>query len=400
MKSKLNLIVGVTGGVAAYKAAQLVSLCKKDGFEVKVIMTKTAEEFIKPLTFESILNDTVYRYNSVDVDQPMLHIDLARWADLILVAPATAEIISKIAHGRANDLLSTTILASNSLLAVAPSMNKNMWENKITQENINVLNKNKIAILGPDHGRQACGDVGYGRMLEPEQIFYAVQELLSKKEGLFKGKKVIITAGATKEMIDPIRFISNESSGQMGCEIADAFHEQGAEVILIKGVSKFSTRNNLCEIEATSAEQMLRSIENNIDGSDIFISTAAVVDFIPESKEKNKIKKEHQDKIQIDFKKNIDILKTISNKYSLFTIGFAAETENLEKNAMKKLISKNLNIIAANKVGENLGIDSDENEIILFWGKNNNLKLEKKKKQFLAIEFVEKIFNIMKSEAC
>ena len=201
-------------------------------------------------------------------------------------------------------------------------------------------------------------------------------------------------------MIDPIRFISNESSGQMGCEIADAFHEQGAEVILIKGVSKFSTRNNVCEIEATSAEQMLRSIENNIDGSDIFISTAAVVDFIPESKEKNKIKKEHQDKIQIDFKKNIDILKTISNKYSLFTIGFAAETENLEKNAMKKLISKNLNIIAANKVGENLGIDSDENEIILFWGKNNNLKLEKKKKQFLAIEFVEKIFNIMKSEAC
>ena len=150
----------MTGGVAAYKAAQLVSLCKKDGFEVKVIMTKTAEEFIKPLTFESILNDTVYRYNSVDVDQPMLHIDLARWADLILVAPATAEIISKIAHGRANDLLSTTILASNSLLAVAPSMNKNMWENKITQENINVLNKNKITILGPDHGKQACGDVG------------------------------------------------------------------------------------------------------------------------------------------------------------------------------------------------------------------------------------------------
>ena len=392
MSDKKKIILGITGGIAAYKAAEIARLFTKQDFEVQVIMTRTAEDFITPLTFETLTGRKVYKYNSIDEEKPMLHIDLAKWADLILVAPTTAEFLAKILHGRADDLLSTTLLAHDKKVVIAPSMNKNMWENSATQENCRQLKSRGIIFSGPEHGDQACGDIGSGRMREPKDIFEDINSLEKRKKKLFKNKKVVITAGPTEEAIDPVRYISNRSSGMMGCEIANAFHAQGAKVIIVKGPCKYSQNNEIESINVKTASEMLMSVEKNITNCDIFVSVAAVSDFIAKKLSSKKIKSEDIPKLELE--KNIDIIKKISENYKVFSIGFAAETSELKENALKKLKEKKLSVIAANKVSFTEGIDVETNSITLFWGDGKEKTLSIKNKKDLAIEFVEEISNI------
>tara|TARA_Y100000748_G_scaffold302515_1_gene304920 strand:+ start:689 stop:1888 length:1200 start_codon:yes stop_codon:yes gene_type:complete len=392
MSDKKKIILGITGGIAAYKAAEIARLLTKQDFEVQVIMTRTAEDFITTLTFETLTGRKVYKYNSIDEEKPMLHIDLAKWADLILVAPTTAEFLAKILHGRADDLLSTTLLAHDKKVVIAPSMNKNMWENSATQENCRQLKSRGIIFSGPEHGDQACGDIGSGRMREPKDIVEDINSLEKRKKKLFKNKKVVITAGPTEEAIDPVRYISNRSSGMMGCEIANAFHAQGAKVIIVKGPCKYSQNNEIESINVKTASEMLMSVEKNITNCDIFVSVAAVSDFIAKKLSSKKIKSEDIPKLELE--KNIDIIKKISENYKVFSIGFAAETSELKENALKKLKEKKLSVIAANKVSFTEGIDAETNSITLFWGDGKEKTLSLKNKKDLAIEFVEEISNI------
>ena len=392
MSDKKKIILGITGGIAAYKAAEIARLLTKQDFEVQVIMTRTAEDFITTLTFETLTGRKVYKYNSMDEEKPMLHIDLAKWADLILVAPTTAEFLAKILHGRADDLLSTTLLAHDKKVVIAPSMNKNMWENSATQENCRKLKSRGIIFSGPEHGDQACGDMGSGRMREPKDIVNDINSLEKRKKKLFKNKKVVITAGPTEEAIDPVRYISNRSSGMMGCEIANAFHAQGAKVIIVKGPCKYSQNNEIESINVKTASEMLMSVEKNITNCDIFVSVAAVSDFIAKKLSSKKIKSEDIPKLELE--KNIDIIKKISENYKVFSIGFAAETSELKENALKKLKEKKLSVIAANKVSFTEGIDAETNSITLFWGDGKEKTLSLKNKKDLAIEFVEEISNI------
>ena len=392
MSQKIKILLGVTGGIAAYKSAEIARLLIKSNFDVKVVMTRTAEDFITPLTFETLTNSKVYQYNTVEKENPMLHIDLARWSDIILVAPATAEFLSKILHGRADDMLTTTCLAFDKKIILAPSMNKNMWENKATQENYKSLKKRGIIFSGPEFGTQACGDIGSGRMKEPENILEDLKDLVKKKSRLFKGKKVLITAGPTVEYIDPVRYLSNRSSGMMGCEIANAFHNQGAEVILVKGPCTYKEQDEINSVEVKSAKDMLLSVENNILDCDIFVSVAAVSDFTVKKLSEEKIKSNKD--LTLELTKNIDILKIISEKYNMFSVGFAAETDELKKNALKKLRDKKISVIAANKVSFSDGIDNENNSITLYWGEGLEKILKLKNKKDLAIEFVEEISNI------
>ena len=392
MSDKKKIILGITGGIAAYKAAEIARLLTKQDCEVQVIMTRTAEDFITPLTFETLTGRKVYKYNSIDKEKPMLHIDLAKWADLILVAPTTAEFLAKILHGRADDLLSTTLLAHDKKVVIAPSMNKNMWENSATQENCRQLKSRGIIFSGPEHGDQACGDIGSGRMREPKDIVKDINSLEKRKKKLFKNKKVVVTAGPTEEAIDPVRYISNRSSGMMGCEIANAFHAQGAKVIIVKGPCKYSQNNEIESINVKTASEMLMSVEKNITDCDIFVSVAAVSDFIAKKLSSKKIKSEDISKLELE--KNVDIIKKISENYKVFSIGFAAETSELKENALKKLKEKKLSVIAANKVSFTEGIDAETNSITLFWGDGKEKTLSLKNKKDIAIEFVEEISNI------
>jgi phosphopantothenoylcysteine decarboxylase/phosphopantothenate--cysteine ligase len=392
MSKKIKILLGVTGGIAAYKSAEIARLLIKKNYLVKVVMTRTAEDFITPLTFETLTNEKVYPYNAVEKDYPMLHIDLARWADIILIAPTTAEFLSKILHGRADDMLSTICLAYDKKLVLAPSMNKNMWANKATQENYKILKKRGVFFSGPEYGSQACGDVGSGRMKEPVDIIEDIELLTKKKSKLFKDKKIIITAGPTIEYIDPVRYLSNRSSGMMGCEIANAFHNNGAKVILVKGPCNYMQKEGIEAIDVVSAKEMLSAVEDNILDCDIFISVAAVSDFIAKNLNNDKIKS-NQD-INLDLIKNVDILQTISENYDVFTIGFAAETSELKNNALKKLKNKKISVVAANKVSFTEGIDSNNNSITLFWGEGMEKILNLKNKKDLAVEFVEEISNI------
>lgn len=392
MSDKKKIILGITGGIAAYKAAEIARLLTKQDCEVQVIMTRTAEDFITPLTFETLTGRKVYKYNSIDKEKPMLHIDLAKWADLILVAPTTAEFLAKILHGRADDLLSTTLLAHDKKVVIAPSMNKNMWENSATQENCRQLKSRGIIFSGPEHGDQACGDIGSGRMREPKDIVKDINFLEKRKKKLFKNKKVVVTAGPTEEAIDPVRYISNRSSGMMGCEIANAFHAQGAKVIIVKGPCKYSQNNEIESINVKTASEMLMSVEKNITNCDIFVSVAAVSDFTAKKLSSKKIKSEDISKLELE--KNVDIIKKISENYKVFSIGFAAETSELKENALKKLKEKKLSVIAANKVSFTEGIDAETNSITLFWGDGKEKTLSLKNKKDLAIEFVEEISNI------
>ena len=392
MSEEIKILLGVTGGIAAYKAAEITRLLVKQKYQVKVVMTRTAEDFITPLTFETLTGEKVYQYNTVDKESPMLHINLARWADIILVAPTTAEFIAKVTHGRADDMLTTTCLAYDKKIILAPSMNKNMWANKATQENCKILKERGVVFSGPEYGSQACGDIGSGRMKEPKDIVEDVNNLTKKKSRLFQNKKIIITAGPTIENIDPVRYLSNRSSGMMGCEIANAFHDHGANVILIKGPCNYMQKEDIRSIDVKSAKEMLFEVEKNIIGCDIFVSVAAVSDFTAKNLTNNKIKSDEP--LNLELIKNIDILKTISNKYNLFTVGFAAETSDVKANSIKKLKDKKVSVVAANKVSFSEGIDTTDNSITLYWGDGLEKRLTLKNKVDLAVEFVEEISNI------
>ena len=385
-----NILLCVTGGIAAYKAAELVRLLKTSNAFVKVLMTKSAQEFITPLTMQALSGEKVHTdLLSTEAEAAMGHIELAKWCDLIVIAPCSANSLSKIAEGRGDDLLSAVCLATESEIFIAPAMNQAMWKDKRTQKNLSKSIKAGLNVIGPASGEQACGDVGDGRMTEPADIVSEVEKTLEK--GLLTGKKVIITAGPTQEMIDPVRYISNKSSGKMGFSLAEEVKNQGALVTLISGPVNLKTPEKVKRHDVLSADEMKLKVEELIEDCDIFIAAAAVSDFKPKEIYKNKIKKKETEKhLNLKMDKNSDILKVISEKnLNLKTVGFAAETENLLSNAKKKLSQKKLDLIVANDVSnKDIGFDSDENEVTLITKKEQK-KIKKASKKIVSKKIVE-----------
>ena len=391
--SKKNVLIGVTGGIAAYKSAEIIRLFKKDGADVRVVMTKSAKEFITPLTLQAISGNEIHdSLLDVKAESAMGHIELAKWADIILIAPCTAETIAKITHGRADDLIGAILLASKANKYIAPAMNVNMWTDKSTQENYKTLLKRDISFIGPGIGEQACGDIGPGRMEEPDNIIEFIKT--SFKSGPLSGKKITITAGPTREQIDPVRFISNNSSGKMGYALADAAIEAGALVNLVSGPVSIKADKHANLIKVNSAKEMFDNVVNCMNDSDIFIACAAVSDFRPSDYSDVKIKKDNLEHINIHFEKNEDILSYVAAEYpSAFIVGFAAETANVNTNAKNKLKSKNLNMIISNDVSnKSIGFDVDDNEVNVITN-NETIFLKKDKK----IRIAREIFKIIAS---
>ncbi len=362
MQNKKSIVLGITGGIAAYKAAELVRLLVKNNIEVQVVMTQAACQFITPVTMQALSGKPVFTDMwDASIPNGMPHIELSRAADAIVVAPASADFIAKLVHGRADDLLSTLCLARDCDLLVAPAMNKQMWENPATQRNIMQLMQDDISILGPDSGEQACGEVGLGRMLEAEDLHALIEAYFQPK--LLKGKKILITAGATLEMIDPVRAITNLSSGKMGYAIAQAAYEMGADVTLVSGATALTPPNGVRNITATSASLMYQSVMQNIASQDIFIGVAAVADYSPPQAQQQKIKKSEQS-LSLELTRNKDIIAEVASLPNPpFCVGFAAETENLLEYAEAKRLKKKLPLIVANLTSDAMG--SDNNKVFL-----------------------------------
>ena len=367
VQSARKILLGVTGGIAAYKSPDLVRRLIERGAEVQVAMTRGAQQFVTALTFQAVSGKPV-RTDLWDesAEAAMGHIELARWADEIVIAPATAEFLAKLTHGLADDLLTTVCLATTAKITVVPAMNRQMWANAATQANVKILKERGIRVLGPASGEQACGEVGVGRMLEPTQIVEEIYAALPV-EGSLAGLKVVITAGPTREAIDPVRFISNRSSGKMGYAVAAAAREAGADVVLVTGPVQIATPPGVERIGVESAEQMLAAVQEQVRTADIFIAAAAVSDYRCSEVAGQKIKKT-SDNLTLSLARAPDVLATVGRSDSPpFLVGFAAETENVEANALVKLNSKNLDMIAANKVGENLAFDKDDNALTVYW---------------------------------
>lgn len=362
-----RILLGVTGGIAAYKSAELIRRLKDAGAEVQVVMTTAAQEFITPLTLQALSGNPVH----TDLLDPkaeagMGHIQLARWADLLLVAPATADFIARLGQGMANDLLTSICLATNAPLAIAPAMNQGMWNNSATQANLQVLQDRGVLVLGPDSGSQACGEIGMGRMLDVDDLVVATANLFLT--GSLSGKTLVITAGATREAIDPVRYLSNHSSGKMGYALAQAAVEAGAKVKLISGPTHLACPDRVERIDVVSAQDMFDACHAAVANCDIFIGAAAVADYRPASISSEKIKKDQQDSLNLQLIKNSDILASIAKlpNRPRFVMGFAAETQQLVEYAQEKLYKKNLDMIAANNVSSpEIGFNSDDNQITL-----------------------------------
>ncbi|AMA64712.1 Coenzyme A biosynthesis bifunctional protein CoaBC [Candidatus Arsenophonus lipoptenae] len=364
-----HILLGVSGGIAAYKIPELIRGLRERGATVQVVMTDAAKYFITPLTLEIVSGSPVFNallnYTS---ESEMPHIKLAKWADLIILAPATADLLARLSIGMANDLLTTICLAADAKIAVVPSMNQQMYRANITQKNIKILKEHNILVWGPDEGKQACGDFGPGRMLEPLSIIELAENSLSYKKDMLK-LHLAITAGPTQEDIDPIRFITNHSSGKMGYSIAQAAAERGAEVTLISGPVNLSTPKGVKRINIISALDMYKQVHDIIHHQEIFIGCAAVADYRPKEVIKEKIKK-HKDEINITFIKNIDIIASVAKliKNRPYVVGFAAETQNIKINAQNKRIKKNLDLICANDISLiNHGFNTENNALNLFW---------------------------------
>ena len=386
-----NILLCVTGGIAAYKSAEIIRLFKKNGADVRVVMTESAKEFITPLTLQAISGNEIHdSLLDVKAESAMGHIELAKWADIILVAPCTAETIAKITHGRAHDLMGAIILASKASVFIAPAMNMNMWLDQSTQENCKKLSSRSISIIGPADGEQACGDIGPGRMVDPENIVELISS--SIKIGPLAGKVITITAGPTREQIDPVRFISNNSSGKMGYALAEAAIESGALVNLISGPVSIDANKSVSLYKINSANEMLEKVDELMPNTDIFIGCAAVSDFKPSHYYENKIKKEDLNVVDLELEKNEDILSHVAKVYkSSYVVGFAAETKNVKENARKKLLNKNLNMIISNDVSvKSIGFDSDQNEVNLIT-KSESIFLKKDKKIRIAREILKQI---------
>ncbi|MEC7891192.1 MAG: bifunctional phosphopantothenoylcysteine decarboxylase/phosphopantothenate--cysteine ligase CoaBC [Pseudomonadota bacterium] len=389
-----HILLCVTGGIAAYKAAEIIRLFKSSGSNVRVLMTKAAQEFITPLTMQALSGNQVHvDLLDTEAEAAMGHIELAKWSDAILIAPCSANSISRLAAGKGDDLMTAVCLAAECKIYFAPAMNQAMWADSRTQKNYQVLKKNNFISIGPNSGEQACGDEGYGRMSEPQEIVSEVATNFS--EGLLAGKKILITAGPTREKIDPVRYISNRSSGKMGFSIAEAARDEGGLVSLISGPVSLKTPNEIKRINVESADEMFNEVNKVVNNFDFFISTAAVADFKPEKIENQKIKKEKKsNNLSMELIENKDILKSISlKKGDLKVIGFAAETQDVVKNAKKKLNEKKLDLIIANDVSDSsIGFDSDENEVYLITKKIEKKieKISKKKLSRSIIEFIAK----------
>jgi phosphopantothenoylcysteine decarboxylase/phosphopantothenate--cysteine ligase len=362
-----NVLLGVTGGIAAYKSAQLIRDLREAGARVQVVMTQGATEFITPLTLQALSGNPVHReLLDADAEAGMGHIELARWADLVLVAPATADFMSRLAHGRADDLLCTLCLATSAPIIVAPAMNQGMWRDPATAANLETLIARAIVIVGPAEGSQACGDIGPGRMEEPGIIVDAAKALYDT--GLLDGVRVTVTAGPTREAIDPVRFISNHSSGKMGFAIARAAAEAGARTTLIAGPVALETPENVTRIDVLSARNMYDAALKQVAECDIFIACAAVADYRPVSIEAQKIKK-RSDTMELHLERNPDIVAAVAAAQGRpFTVGFAAETTNVVDYAREKLVAKGLDMIVANDVSSpEAGFHSDQNAATVLW---------------------------------
>ena len=387
-----HILLCVTGGIAAYKAAEIIRLFKTSGANTRVLMTEAAQEFITPLTMQALSGNQVHTdLLDTKAEAAMGHIELAKWSDIILIAPCSANSIARLASGKGDDLMTAVCLAAECKIYFAPAMNQAMWSDSRTQENFKKLINNNFISIGPDSGEQACGDEGFGRMSEPQQIINQIASSFS--QGLLAGKKILITAGPTREKIDPVRYISNRSSGKMGFSIAEAARDAGGLVSIISGPVSLETPNEVDRINVESADEMLKEVDKAINNFDLFISTAAVSDFKPEEYENQKIKKQKKaNNLNLELTKNQDILKSVSeNKGDLKVIGFAAETQNIIENAKKKLKEKNLDLIIANDVSDDsIGFDSDENEVYLITRKIEKKisKVSKKKLSRNIIEFI------------
>lgn len=383
-----RIVLGVSGGIAAYKSADLIRRLRDAGAEVQVVMTAAAQEFITPLTLQALSGNPVHTdLLDTAAEAAMGHIELARWADLVLVAPASADCIARLAQGMANDLLTTLWLATKARLVVAPAMNQQMWAAPSLQENLQRLRQRGVMVFGPASGSQACGDVGEGRMLEAIELAAACADQF--ESGALTGRHVVITAGPTREALDPVRYLSNHSSGKMGFAIAQACVDAGARVTLIAGPVNQSTPDRLTRTNVTSALEMLQAAQTACVGADIFIATAAVADYRPRDAADQKIKKS-TDTLTIELVKNPDIVATIAASMPKpFVLGFAAETEKVIEHAREKLIRKNLDMIACNDVARSdIGFQSDENALTVIWAEGERV-LEKASKNLIARQLVE-----------
>jgi phosphopantothenoylcysteine decarboxylase/phosphopantothenate--cysteine ligase len=381
-----RILLGVTGGIAAYKAAELVRRLRERGAEVQVVMTAGARQFVTPLTFQALSGRPV-RTELWDAaaEAAMGHIELARWARQVLVAPASADFLARLAQGRADDLLATLCLATDAPIAVAPAMNRLMWANAATQANVATLGGRGVTILGPGVGDQACGETGPGRMLEPAEILDALWSATGR--GVLAGRKVLITAGPTRERIDPVRFITNRSSGKMGYAVAEAARAAGAEVVMVSGPVGVATPTGVRRVDVETAEQMMAAVDAHLPGTDVFIAAAAVSDYRPVQCAAEKIKKT-SDSLVLAMSRTTDILATVAARTPRpFVVGFAAETQNVERNALAKLEGKRLDMIAANQVGENLAFDCEDNALTVYWP-GGRRELARAPKRRLADELV------------
>jgi phosphopantothenoylcysteine decarboxylase/phosphopantothenate--cysteine ligase len=391
-----KILLIICGGISAYKSLEIIRLLKKRGATVKTILTKNAKEFVTPLSVASLSQEKVYDdLFSAENESEMDHISLSRWSDLILVAPATANTISKLSVGSSDDLASTVMLASNKDIFLTPAMNVRMWEHPSTKENLNKLKKYGYKIIGPDIGDMACGEFGEGKMTEPNEIIKKIETYFLNFNKT-KKFKALVTAGPTHEYIDPVRFITNKSSGKQGFELAKVLSKKGFETTLISGPTNLKINNDINLIQVETAEQMFKSTQNNLP-VDVAIFCAAVADFKIKEKEKEKIKK--KDFINLNLEKNIDILNYVSSHNSLrpkLVIGFSAETSNIEENSRKKLMEKNCDWIIANDISnKSIGFDSDFNEVTILYKnkKINDEKLYMKKKSEIAEEIVDRVVN-------
>jgi phosphopantothenoylcysteine decarboxylase/phosphopantothenate--cysteine ligase len=381
-----RLIVGVSGGIAAYKSADLVRRLKEAGAEVQVVMTAGAQRFVTPLTFQALSGRPVRtELWDMTAEHAMGHIQLGRWADLVLIAPATADCIAHLAHGLATDLLTTLCLATEAPIAVAPAMNWAMWNNAATQDNLATLRSRNVQVLGPGEGELAEGEVGMGRMLEPAEIVAA----LSQAPRPLQGVNVLITAGPTREPLDPVRFVSNRSSGKMGFAVARAAAEAGATVTLVAGPVHLVTPRDVLRVDVETAAEMHAAVMKRASQAQVFIAAAAVADYSPKRAATQKIKKSAS--LEVKLARTADILAEVAAlKSAPYTVGFAAETEKLEAHAREKLSKKGLDLLAANLVGNGKGFDVDENALTLYW-KGGKQELHSAPKLQIARQLIEVI---------
>ncbi len=389
-----NIVLGVTGGIAAYKSPQLVRRLKEQGANVRVVMTSGAKAFITPLTLQAVsgypVSDSLL---DPAAEAAMGHIELAKWADLIIIAPASANTLARLAHGLADDLLATIVLASDAPLAIAPAMNQQMWHAKATQDNLAILQARGVVVMGPGSGEQACGDIGYGRMLEPDELASLILGLMQEHAQHLElaGQHWVITAGPTREAIDPVRYISNHSSGKMGYAIAQAAQQAGANVTIISGPVNIAVPEHCHCIQVNSANEMHQQALQLAKDADVFIACAAVADYRVAEIQSQKIKKS-ADKMTIELVKNPDIVADVAAlKSKPFTVGFAAETQQVEQYAKLKLARKNLDMICANNVAsDKQGFNSDNNALHLYWDEGE-IELPLTSKSLLAKQLVQKI---------